>query len=181
MCNRPGLSSIVMGYLPSVILNGFIYVVPFAMFGIAKVGGSISRSKVEMKTCNMVFYFLVGNVFFLSLISGSLLEEIGESFEHPKNFPSHLARAVSSQVSWNYMIFVSVKLQFSLNKLILHIKLLTFCSPGRFLYDLHLSRWAVSIFSGGSSGWNAVVGLHKIAYFWPRKGQKSIPLSITLL
>ncbi|XP_031260944.1 CSC1-like protein At3g54510 isoform X2 [Pistacia vera] len=101
----PGLSSIVMGYLPSVILNGFIYVVPFAMFGIAKVGGSISRSKVEIKTCNMVFYFLVGNVFFLSLISGSLLEEIGESFRHPKNFPSHLARAVSAQADF-FMTYI---------------------------------------------------------------------------
>lgn len=86
------------GYLPSVILNGFIYIVPFAMLGIAKLGGSVSNSKVEIKSCNMVFYFLVGNVFFLSLISGSLLDEIGESVTHPRDFPSHLARAVSAQV-----------------------------------------------------------------------------------
>lgn len=48
----------------------------------------------------MVFYFLVGNVFFLSLLSGSLLTQIGESFAHPKDFPSHLASAVSAQVSF---------------------------------------------------------------------------------
>ncbi|PKI63007.1 hypothetical protein CRG98_016646 [Punica granatum] len=93
----PGLRSIVTGYLPSVILNGFIYVIPFAMLGIAKLAGCISKSKEELKACNMVFYFLVGNVFFLSLLSGSLLDEIGESVTHPKNFPSHLARAVSAQ------------------------------------------------------------------------------------
>lgn len=87
-----------MGYIPSVILNGFVYVVPFIMFSIAKLGGSVSKSKVEIKACNMVFYFLVGNVFFLSLISGSLLEEIGESVIHPKYIPNHLARAVSAQV-----------------------------------------------------------------------------------
>ncbi|KAK4841685.1 hypothetical protein QYF36_008837 [Acer negundo] len=96
----PGLSSVLVGYLPSVILNGFIYVVPFAMLGIAKFGGSVSRSQVEIKTCNMVFYFLVGNVFFISLISGSLLEEIGESFTHPQNFPSRLASAVSAQADF---------------------------------------------------------------------------------
>lgn len=95
----PGLRSIVTGYLPSVILNGFIYAVPFAMLGIARLSGCISKSKEELKACNMVFYFLVGNVFFLSLLSGSLLDEIGESVSHPKNFPSHLARAVSAQVS----------------------------------------------------------------------------------
>ncbi|KAJ4711507.1 CSC1-like protein [Melia azedarach] len=101
----PGLSSVVTGYLPSVILNAFIYIVPFAMLGIATIGGSISKSKVEIKACNMVFYFLVGNVFFLSLISGSLLDEIGESFTHPKDIPSHLARAVSAQADF-FMTYI---------------------------------------------------------------------------
>ena len=86
------------GYLPSAILNGFIYVVPFAMHAMAKLAGCVSRSNEEIKACNMVFYFLVGNVFFLSLLSGSLLDEIEEYLTHPKNFPSHLASAVSAQV-----------------------------------------------------------------------------------
>ncbi|MFQ6640181.1 hypothetical protein Gotur_016903, partial [Gossypium turneri] len=94
----PGLSSVVTGYLPSAVLKGFIYIVPFAMLGMAKLGGSISKSKEEIKACSMVFYFLLGNVFFLSLISGSLLDEIGEYVSHPKNLPSHLAALVSSQV-----------------------------------------------------------------------------------
>ncbi|XP_059434060.1 CSC1-like protein At3g54510 isoform X2 [Corylus avellana] len=94
----PGLSSILTGYLPSVILKGFIYIVPFAMFGMAKLVGCISKSKEEIKACNMVFYFLVGNVFFLSVLSGSLLDEIGESFTHPKSFPSRLASSVSAQI-----------------------------------------------------------------------------------
>lgn len=97
-CNRPGLSSVVTGYLPSAILKGFMYIVPYAMLGMAYLGGSISKSKEEIKACNMVFYFLVGNVFFLSLISGSLLDEIGEYFTHPRDIPSHLAAAVSAQV-----------------------------------------------------------------------------------
>ncbi|KAK7243397.1 hypothetical protein RIF29_38192 [Crotalaria pallida] len=96
----PGLSSIVTGYLPSVVLKGFIYVVPFAMFAMAKVSGCIARSKEEIKACNMVFYFLVGNVFFLSVLSGSLLDEIGLFVSHPKNIPSHLASAVSAQADF---------------------------------------------------------------------------------
>ncbi|ESQ45017.1 hypothetical protein EUTSA_v10010925mg [Eutrema salsugineum] len=93
----PGLSSVVTGYLPSAILKGFMYIVPYAMLGMAYLGGSTSKSKEEIKACNMVFYFLMGNVFFLSLISGSLLDEIGEYFTHPRDIPSHLAAAVSSQ------------------------------------------------------------------------------------
>ncbi|KAG2329006.1 hypothetical protein Bca52824_000186 [Brassica carinata] len=93
----PGLSSVVTGYLPSAILKGFMYVVPYAMLGMAYLGGSTSKSKEEIKACNMVFYFLMGNVFFLTLISGSLLDEIGEYFTHPRDIPSHLAAAVSAQ------------------------------------------------------------------------------------
>ncbi|KAF8398280.1 hypothetical protein HHK36_017207 [Tetracentron sinense] len=101
----PGLSSIVTGYLPSVILNGFIYIVPYAILSMAKIAGCVSRSKMEIKACGMVFYFLVGNVFFLSLLSGSLLDEIGESFTHPRDFPSHLASAVSAQADF-FMTYI---------------------------------------------------------------------------
>ncbi|KAB1199585.1 putative membrane protein C2G11.09 [Morella rubra] len=101
----PGLSSILTGYLPSVILKGFIYIVPCAMFGMGKLAGCVSKSKEEIKACNMVFYFLVGNVFFLSVLSGSLLDEIGESFTHPKDFPSHLASAVSAQADF-FMTYI---------------------------------------------------------------------------
>ncbi|RAL53829.1 hypothetical protein DM860_004300 [Cuscuta australis] len=96
----PGLKSVVTGYLPSAILNGFIYIVPFAMIGLSRLGGCITRSKQDMKTCKMVFYFLVANVFFLSLLSGSLLDQIGESFSQPKYIPSRLASAVSAQADF---------------------------------------------------------------------------------
>ncbi|WCJ39034.1 Early-responsive to dehydration stress protein (ERD4) [Euphorbia peplus] len=101
----PGVSSILTGYLPSAILKGFIYIVPLAMLGMCYIGGSISKSKAEIKACNMVFYFLLGNVFFLSLISGSLLDEIGEYFSHPKDFPSHLASVVTAQADF-FMTYI---------------------------------------------------------------------------
>ncbi|XAR63514.1 hypothetical protein NMG60_11023473 [Bertholletia excelsa] len=96
----PGLGPVITGYLPSAILSGFIYIVPFAMLEMAKVAGYVSKSKNEIKACNMVFYFLVGNVFFLSLLSGSLLDQIGESFTHPRDIPSRLASAVSAQADF---------------------------------------------------------------------------------
>ncbi|CAI9764741.1 unnamed protein product [Fraxinus pennsylvanica] len=101
----PGLRSIVTGYLPSVILNSFVYIVPFAMIEMAKIAGYVSRSRKDMKACNLVFYFLVGNVFFLSLLSGSLLDQIGQSFFHPKDFPSRLATAVSAQADF-FMTYI---------------------------------------------------------------------------
>lgn len=95
---RPGFSSFLTGYLPSAILNGFVYIVPFAIIEMARLAGYISKSRKDIKACNMVFYFLVGNVFFLSLLSGSLLDQIGEYFSNPKDFPSRLATAATAQV-----------------------------------------------------------------------------------
>ncbi|OMO75682.1 hypothetical protein CCACVL1_16106 [Corchorus capsularis] len=123
----PGLSSVVTGYLPSAILKGFLYIVPFAVLAMCKVGGSISKSKEEIKACNMVFYFLVGNVFFLSLISGSLLDEIGQSFIHPKDLPSHLAALASSQADF----FMTYILTDGLSGFSLEI-----LQPGLLLWDL---------------------------------------------
>jgi calcium permeable stress-gated cation channel len=90
---------VVTGYLPGMILNGFIYLVPSAMLGMASFEGCVASSQREIRACNMVFYFLLGNVFFLSVLSGSLLDQIGESFTHPKNIPNRLASAVSAQVT----------------------------------------------------------------------------------
>lgn len=96
------------GYLPSAVLKGFIYIVPFAMFAMAKIAGCIARSKEEIKACNMVFYFLVGNVFLLSVLSGSLLDLIGQFISHPKNIPSNLATAVSAQVCCFHFMLPSI-------------------------------------------------------------------------
>ncbi|KAI4333021.1 hypothetical protein L6164_017878 [Bauhinia variegata] len=126
----PGLSSIVTGYLPSVVLKGFIYVVPFAMFAMAKFSGCITRSKEEIRACNMVFYFLVGNVFFLSVLSGSLLDEIGAFISSPQNIPNQLARAVSAQADF----FVTYILTDGLSGFSLEI-----LQPGLLIWDLFKS------------------------------------------
>ncbi|KAD4982791.1 hypothetical protein R6Q59_002422 [Mikania micrantha] len=101
----PGLSSVITGYLPSVILSGFLYVVPFVMKGMAGVAGYVSRSQQEQKTSNMVFYFLMANVFFMSVLSGSLLDQIGKSFINPRDVPSRLAGAVSARADF-FMTYI---------------------------------------------------------------------------
>ncbi|PWA84468.1 calcium-dependent channel, 7TM region, putative phosphate [Artemisia annua] len=101
----PGLSSVITGYLPSVILSGFVYVVPFVMKRMARVAGYVSRSQQEQKASNMVYYFLMGNVFFLSVLSGSLFDQIGKTFINPGDVPSRLAMAVSAQADF-FMTYI---------------------------------------------------------------------------
>ncbi|RXI05281.1 hypothetical protein DVH24_006538, partial [Malus domestica] len=54
-----GLSSVITGYLPSAVLNLFIYIVPFTMLGMAKLSGCISKSREEIKACNMEDFFVI--------------------------------------------------------------------------------------------------------------------------
>ncbi|THG00145.1 hypothetical protein TEA_015209 [Camellia sinensis var. sinensis] len=70
----PCLGPVITGYLPSAILSGFIYVIPFAMLGMAK-------------------------------LEGSLLDQIGRSVTHPRDFPSRLASAVSAQADF-FMTYI---------------------------------------------------------------------------
>ena len=134
---RPGLGPVITGYLPSAILSGFIYIIPFAMLAMAKLAGYVSRSKKDIKSSNMVFYFLVGNVFFLSLLSGSLIDHIGESFTHPKDFPSRLASAVSAQVS--LLIFIDS------NGMFCSVLLLSICNTILLEFLANLMRRVIPI------------------------------------
>ncbi|KAI7742233.1 hypothetical protein M8C21_033966, partial [Ambrosia artemisiifolia] len=96
----PGLSTVITGYLPSVVLSGFLYVVPFIMKRMAGVAGCVSISEQEQKASNMVFYFLTVNVFFMSVLSGSLLDQVGKTFINPRDVPNRLAGAVSARADF---------------------------------------------------------------------------------
>lgn len=87
---QPGLSSIVTGYLPSVALISFICGVPCIMRALSGLEGFTSGRGKEIKTCTLVYYYLGGNVFFLSFLSCSLVEQIDESFPDPRDFLSRL-------------------------------------------------------------------------------------------
>ncbi|KAI3731807.1 hypothetical protein L1987_62997 [Smallanthus sonchifolius] len=130
----PGLSSVITGYLPSVILSGFLYVVPYVMKGMAGVAGYVSISQQEQKASNMVFYFLMANVFFMSVLSGSLLDQIGKTFINPRDVPSRLAGAVSARADFFMTYILSSGLTgFSLEIL----------QPGLLTWDtMKLHTWA---------------------------------------
>ncbi|XP_047177679.1 CSC1-like protein At3g54510 [Vigna umbellata] len=79
----------------------------------------------------MVFYFLVGNVFFWSVLSGSLLDLIGEFITQPKALPTHLAGAVSAQADF----FVTYILTDGLSGFSLEV-----LQPGMLIWDILKSR-----------------------------------------
>lgn len=94
---RKFFSQIVTGYLPSLILQLFLKVVPPAMKFLSSIQGYISHSDIEMSASRKVLWFTIWNVFFASVFSGSVLSKLSALLD-PKNIPGKLAVTVPAQV-----------------------------------------------------------------------------------
>ncbi|RZR79025.1 hypothetical protein BHM03_00004590 [Ensete ventricosum] len=90
---------IVTGYLPSVILQLFLYTVPPTMMLFSTVEGPISRSGRKKSACTKVLYFTIWNVFFVNVFSGSVINQLNV-ISSPKDIPAQLARAVPRQATF---------------------------------------------------------------------------------
>ncbi|XP_027359784.1 CSC1-like protein At1g69450 isoform X2 [Abrus precatorius] len=93
------VSQIITGYLPSLILQLSLKLVPPAMEFLSSIQGYISHSDIEMSACNKVLWFTIWNVFFATLFSGSILSMLSVILD-PKGLPGKLAVAVPAQASF---------------------------------------------------------------------------------
>ena len=98
---RAFVSQIVTGYLPSLILQLFLKIVPPIMEFLSSIQGYISHSMIEKSACKKVLWFTIWNIFFATAFSGSIFSQFS-IFLDPKNIPSKLAVAVPAQVSVCY-------------------------------------------------------------------------------
>ncbi|XP_022131815.1 CSC1-like protein RXW8 isoform X2 [Momordica charantia] len=93
------MSQLVTGYLPSVILVLFLYLVPPTMMSFSAMEGSISRSGRKKSACLKVLYFTIWNVFFVNVFTGSILRALNVFFS-VKDLPAQFGRAVPAQASF---------------------------------------------------------------------------------
>ncbi|XP_070048347.1 CSC1-like protein RXW8 isoform X2 [Nicotiana tomentosiformis] len=94
---REGVTQLVTGYLPSVVLILFSYIVPPLMMLFSKMEGSISRSGRKRSACIKVIYFFIWNVFFGNIVSGSVIERLNKIFKDVNNL---LSTAVPSTATF---------------------------------------------------------------------------------
>lgn len=94
---RQFISQVITGYLPSVILILFFYAVPPLMMYFSALEGCISRSIRKKSACIKVLYFTIWNVFFVNILSGSVIRQLNV-FSSVRDIPAQLARSVPTQV-----------------------------------------------------------------------------------
>ncbi|CAN0896507.1 CSC1-like protein At1g69450 [Linum grandiflorum] len=93
------ISQIISGYLPSLILQMFLKIVPPIMRFLSSIQGYISLSEIEKSACNKVIWFTVWNVFFATVFSGSVFHQLSIVLD-PKSIPRKLGVAVPAQASF---------------------------------------------------------------------------------
>ncbi|KAE8653937.1 CSC1-like protein [Hibiscus syriacus] len=93
------MNQLVTGYLPSVILMLFMYVVPPTMMLFSTIEGVVSRSERKRSACVKVLYFTIWNVFFVNVLSGSIIRQLSV-FSSVRDIPTQLAKAVPTQATF---------------------------------------------------------------------------------
>ncbi|XP_054779832.1 CSC1-like protein HYP1 isoform X2 [Prosopis cineraria] len=93
------VSQVITGYLPSLILQLFLSVVPPSMIVLSSLQGYISWSQIQKSACTKVLWFTIWNIFFANVLSGSALYRVNVFLE-PKEIPTILAEAVPAQASF---------------------------------------------------------------------------------
>lgn len=94
-----GISQIVTGYLPNLILHLFVRSMPPIMEFLSSIQGHISYSEIQRSACNKVLWFIVWNIFFANVLSGSALNQLSLLLDLT-NVPSRLAVKVPAQASF---------------------------------------------------------------------------------
>ncbi|XP_050228945.1 CSC1-like protein HYP1 [Mercurialis annua] len=93
------VTQLVTGYLPSLVLQLFLFFVPPLMLMLSSMQGYISFSRIEKSACTKVLCFTIWNIFLANVLSGSAFYMVN-IFLEPKNIPEVLAKAVPSQASF---------------------------------------------------------------------------------
>uniref|UniRef100_A0A0D6QUI7 CSC1/OSCA1-like 7TM region domain-containing protein n=1 Tax=Araucaria cunninghamii TaxID=56994 RepID=A0A0D6QUI7_ARACU len=91
------VSKIITGYLPSLILQIFMYNIPPIMMWLSAKQGIVSYSGIEKSATTKVLYFTILNVFVATVLSGSAIRLINTFLSNPKDIPEQLVLAVARE------------------------------------------------------------------------------------
>ncbi|KAM0882119.1 hypothetical protein ACQ4PT_032564 [Festuca glaucescens] len=99
LLTKPYMIQLVTGHLPSVILQIFLYSVAQIMMLFSTLEGPTSHSERKRSACCKVLYFMIWNLFFVNVVSGTVIKQLN-FFSSPKDIPIQLARVVPGQATF---------------------------------------------------------------------------------
>ncbi|KAJ0980363.1 hypothetical protein J5N97_008618 [Dioscorea zingiberensis] len=138
------VSEIVTGYLPSVILQLFLYSVPPIMMLFSTLEGPISHSARKKSAASKVLYFTIWNVFFVNVFSGSVISQLNV-ISSPKGIPTQLAKAVPRQATL-FITYVLTSGWASLSSEVLQLFPLIWNLLKRYIFRINNEQYSVPSF-----------------------------------
>ncbi|XP_076902447.1 hyperosmolality-gated Ca2+ permeable channel 2.4-like [Bidens hawaiensis] len=93
------VSQVITGYLPNLILQMSLKIIPPTMKLLSSQQGYVCNSDIERSACHKVIWFTVWNVFFANVLSASAFGLLS-IFLEVKDIPSKLAVSVPAQASF---------------------------------------------------------------------------------
>uniref|UniRef100_A0A7N1A1A0 Uncharacterized protein n=1 Tax=Kalanchoe fedtschenkoi TaxID=63787 RepID=A0A7N1A1A0_KALFE len=139
----PYVSSVITGYLPNLIFQLFLKIVPHVMEFLTSIEGYISHSEIVKSACNKVIWFTVWNVFFATVFSGSAFYQVSIILD-PTNIPSRLAVAVPAQASF-FIAYVVTSGWTSIASELLRVIPLSITLARRFLFGEEILEEQVGV------------------------------------
>eukprot|EP01134_Creolimax_fragrantissima_P006650 CFRG6650T1 len=115
--DNPGVTALLRGFIPALILNIIMFLIPHLCKGLAILEGQPAYSKIEFSRMNKIFYFNVFNVYFASVF-GSTVVKISSIWDLLINNPWDFFEVVGRTIPGNAAFFINyimVKIFITLN------------------------------------------------------------------
>ncbi|GAQ81109.1 early-responsive to dehydration stress-related protein [Klebsormidium nitens] len=96
----PFISGLISGFLPGVVLKLFLWILPALLKAMSTFEGYSSNSRIIKETCIKMYYFQLVNVFFGSILTGSLFQQLRSFINKPTSLPQTLGNAIPSKSSF---------------------------------------------------------------------------------
>ncbi|BBN15907.1 hypothetical protein Mp_7g01840 [Marchantia polymorpha subsp. ruderalis] len=83
LVEMPAVKSFLQGFMAGLALRIFVALLPMILMFMSRFEGHLSRSALDRRAATKLYYFMVVNVFFGSVITGSLIEQLWAIINSP--------------------------------------------------------------------------------------------------
>lgn len=104
LLNRQVVSSFLQGFLPGLALKIFLLLLPMLLMFMSKIEGYTSLSSLERRSAGKYFIFLVVAVFFGSIFTGTVSEQLHQFINKP---PSKISNIIGDSVAQKALFFMT--------------------------------------------------------------------------
>ncbi|XP_076889013.1 hyperosmolality-gated Ca2+ permeable channel 1.7-like [Bidens hawaiensis] len=78
LINTRSVKSFIQGFLPGIVLKIFLLILPMILMEMSKIEGYVAFSALEARSAGKYHLFLLVNVFFGSIVTGTALQQLKE-------------------------------------------------------------------------------------------------------